>query len=63
MPQATRLVADLKRHFGDDAIEPELEGGDKGIFDVSIDGKRVFSKYQANRFPDSREIIEAIERR
>jgi selT/selW/selH-like putative selenoprotein len=55
-------VADLKRHFGDGNIEPELQGGDNGIFDVTVDGKRIFSKHQMNRFPESREIIEAIEK-
>jgi selT/selW/selH-like putative selenoprotein len=62
MPQATSLVTDLKRHFGDRNIEPEFEGGKGGIFDVTVDGKRVFSKHQMNRFPESREIIEAIEK-
>jgi selT/selW/selH-like putative selenoprotein len=56
------LVTDLKRHFGDANIEPEFEGGKGGIFDVTVDGKRVFSKHQKNRFPESQEIIDAIER-
>jgi len=56
------LVTDLKRHFGDSNIEPELEGGKNGIFDVTVDGRRVFSKHEMNRFPESKEIIDAIER-
>jgi|TARA_B100001971_G_C18156085_1_gene518625 selT/selW/selH-like putative selenoprotein len=37
-----------------------LNEKDKGIFDVEVDGKIIFSKYQENRFPNSNEIIELI---
>lgn len=38
----------------------EQERGSGGIFDVEIDGEKVFSKHDANRFPDNKEILSAI---
>ena len=34
--------------------------GDGGVFDVVVDGTLVFSKHQADRFPESEEIIRAL---
>jgi len=31
--------------------------GHKGIFDVQVDGKTVYSKYETGRFPENREIL------
>ena len=60
MPQATGLVAELKAKFGEASITEELIKGDKGIFDVEIDGNLVFSKGQAGRFPQYQEVPIAI---
>ena len=38
-------------------VEPELIKGDGGDFDVVVDGKLVFSKKQAGRFPEHAEIL------
>lgn len=35
--------------------------GEKGQFDVLADGRLVFSKQQAGRFPDAGEILAALE--
>lgn len=51
------MAAVLKEEFGFDA---ELIGGAKGIFDVQADGAMVFSKYEAGRFPEADEIVEAL---
>lgn len=37
-------------------MEPELIRGDNGIFDVVVDGRRVFSKHEAGRFPEDGEV-------
>lgn len=34
--------------------------GDNGVFDVVADGRRVFSKHESGRFPEEREVIEAL---
>jgi selT/selW/selH-like putative selenoprotein len=31
--------------------------GDRGVFDVAVDGKVIFSKHATGRFPDNDEII------
>jgi selT/selW/selH-like putative selenoprotein len=42
------------------AIDPELVRGDRGVFDVHVDGKLIFSKHSAGRFPDEAEIVQEI---
>ena len=37
--------------------EPKLIAGDNGIFDVEVDGKLIFSKDKAGRFPEDEEIL------
>lgn len=50
----------LKRELGVDA---ELTRGDRGVFDVAADGKVIFSKHSAGRFPDDDEIVTALQKR
>ena len=38
----------------------ELVRGADGIFDVHVDGERIFSKDEAHRFPTSAEIVAAL---
>ena len=54
---ASRLAAALEKEMG---IEAELIRGDRGVFDVAADGKVLFSKHSAGRFPDADEIITAL---
>jgi selenoprotein W-related protein len=51
------LAAAIKQALG---IEAELIPGSGGVFDVKADGQLVFSKKVAGRFPENREIIEAL---
>jgi len=39
----------------------ELVEGDKGQFDVEVDGRLIFSKWQTHRFPDDGEILAVLE--
>jgi len=48
------LAAEIRQALG---IEPELVKGANGIFDVSADGKLVFSRHRDARFPGTDEII------
>lgn len=43
----------MKRELG---IEPQLIPGTAGVFDVVVDGRKVFSKHDKGRFPDPGEI-------
>ncbi len=40
-----------------------LDTTDGGVFEVYIDGDRVFSRHEARRFPTSDEIVQMIEKR
>jgi selenoprotein W-related protein len=40
--------------------EIELVAGGGGVFDISVDGKMIFSKFEQGRFPQPEEIIKSI---
>ena len=44
-------------------MKPTLVRGDDGIFDVLVDGERIFSKDESDRFPSAREILAALRQR
>jgi len=41
-------------------VEAQLIKGKDGVFDVVANGKLVFSKHETGRFPEEREIVEAL---
>jgi len=51
------LAAEIKKEF---AIDSQLVRGSGGIFDVSVDNKRIFSKKEEGRFPSEKEIIDKL---
>jgi len=57
LPQATALASEIKNKYGVDA---DLVPGVKGIFDVHVDGKLVFSRYEEKRFPEPQDIFDRI---
>ena len=38
-------------------MAPELIKGRGGVFDVVVDGRRIFSKHAVGRFPEAQEIL------
>jgi len=52
------LGDELKKNFG---AEIELIAGANGIFDISVDGRMIFSKSEQGRFPLNEEIINLIQ--
>jgi len=52
------LEAALRQNFPD--IQIELVGGHKGIFDVFVDDRLLFSKHKEGRFPANEEILDLI---
>ena len=38
----------------------DLVEGDRGQFDVEVDGRLIFSKWETHRFPDDAEILAAL---
>jgi selT/selW/selH-like putative selenoprotein len=53
------LAADLKQRFD---VDSELKPGRGGVFDVEVDGERIYSKEETHRFPHPGEVDEAIAR-
>lgn len=52
----------IRRTYGE-AINVEVMRGSGGIFDVVIDGDKVFSKFEEHRFPKNDEILTEIANR
>jgi len=50
------VVAEIREQFGVGVVV-DLEKGSRGVFDVHVDGTRVFSKHEQHRFPDPGEIV------
>lgn len=41
-------------------MESTLTEGSKGIFDVKVNGKIIFSKYSEGRFPEPNEVTKLL---
>ena len=54
---AVSLAAELKESF---EVEAELLSGERGDFEVIVDGEKVFSKKILSRFPEPGEITQLI---
>ncbi|WP_338089007.1 Rdx family protein [Nannocystis pusilla] len=52
-------MADLQARFGD-RLECKVHRGDRGVFDVVVDGQKIFSKDALNRFPKRGEVGDLI---
>ncbi|HHN73891.1 MAG TPA: SelT/SelW/SelH family protein [Acidobacteria bacterium] len=44
-------------------IDSELNRGSGGIFDVWVDGERIFSKHEEGDFPEEVEVLRRIQAR
>jgi selT/selW/selH-like putative selenoprotein len=53
------LEAELRKEFG---AETELIAGDGGVFDVTVDGKTIFSRAAMGRYPEDGEVAKLIQR-
>jgi selT/selW/selH-like putative selenoprotein len=51
------LAAELRDTLG---VESALNPGGKGIFDVELDGRLIYSKYETHRFPNPGEVEQLI---
>lgn len=51
------MAAEIKKELG---IDSQVVRGSNGIFDVSVDNKRIFSKHDEGRFPSEKEIIDKL---
>lgn len=53
-------MAELKQRFGD-RVTCNLIKGDRGVFEVTADGRTVHSKIATGRFPAIGEVADAIQ--
>jgi len=53
------LAADIKAEIG---VEVNLVRGGGGIFDVTVDGERIYCKQEVGRFPENEEILAQLRR-
>lgn len=58
--RAAWLAQELLFTFADEVGEVALKPGSGGIFEVRVDGAIVWSKKQAGRFPDSKELKQLV---
>ena len=52
----------LKNKYGDKIETVDLVPSSGGAFEVSIDGDLVYSKLKTGRFPEEKEITDAIDK-
>jgi selenoprotein W-related protein len=60
--RATWVAQELLGTFQDYTVSLSLEPGRGGVFDVEVNGNVVFSKHEAGRYPELRELKEAVAR-
>ena len=56
-PTAASLAKAIEEKTG---IKPQLKKSGGGVFEVFIDGKKIFSKKETGRFPEMDEILSQI---
>ena len=57
MPRAAGLADELSKAL---SVESELIAGSGGVFEITVDGKKVFSKKAVGRFPQDGEVLGLI---
>lgn len=55
------MATELISRFPDQIGEVCLHSGTGGAFEVSIDGRQVYSKLQTKRYPELSEIVEPVQ--
>lgn len=54
------MTGELIEEFGDELVSTILVKGPSGVFDVTVDGRLVFSKKAIGRHANPGEVIELI---
>lgn len=58
--RATWVGQELLNTFQDYTASLSLEPGRGGVFDIFVNGERIFSKHEAGRYPELRELKQAV---
>ena len=59
LPRASSLGDELKKNLG---AEIELVAGSNGVFDISLDGNMIYSKFEEGRFPQTGDILARVKK-
>lgn len=54
------LAQELLSTFGNDLGEVALQPGSGGILEIRLDGRLIFSRAEAGRFPEAKEIKQLV---
>ena len=57
-PQAVSLADKIKSGFADAKVE--IVEGSGGVFEVTFDGKLIYSKKETGEFPEENEILDIL---
>lgn len=60
-PKAASFAEEIITHFRRDIDKLELIPGSGGIFEVTVNGDKIYSKDDTGVFPDTDEIIQIME--
>lgn len=63
LPRATWTAQELLQTFAEWTSAVRLVPGASGQFEVAVDGEPIFSRKAEGRFPEMKELREAISRR
>jgi len=61
--QALQDARALFERFDQRIDQLRLVAGEDGVYEVSVDGERVFSKDEQGRFPDEGELVGTVAKR
>ena len=59
LPRASSLGDELKKNLG---AEIELVAGSNGVFDISLNGNMIYSKFEEGRFPQTEDILARVKK-
>lgn len=57
------MATEILNRYSEQIDSINLHGGTGGAFEVSIDGQQIHSKLQTKRYPDLKEVVDAIQAR
>ena len=60
MQRAVWTVAEVLSNFQDDIESFELEMGGSGDFELTVDGQLTYSKREAGRYPELKEVMTLV---
>ena len=60
-PKAASFAEELFTHFRRDIEKMELIPSSGGVFEVTVNGEKIYSKEESGVFPDIKELIKYME--